>query len=167
MKVREVWYPAADVLTAEEWNRFKKIEKWCVVLCQVSTVVAVIATIPITADRDDLGYSGVLILWSPAALVFLLGFFVLYRVELSYLVSIDYPARKATWTAKQEKARQRREAPRYSRDDDDDDSPNYWATGTYDPDRYYSAAREYGWDHMDYIRDNYGDLDTYEANRPD
>lgn len=39
--------------------------------------------------------------------------------------------------------------------------------GSYDPDRYYSAVREYGHDYMNYIRDNYGDLDTYESNRPD
>lgn len=50
--------------------------------------------------------------------------------------------------------------------DCDDDGPSYWATGNYDPDRYYAAAREYGWDHMHYIRDHYGDLDTYEANHP-
>jgi len=46
------------------------------------------------------------------------------------------------------------------------DGPNYWATGTYDPDRYWAAVHEYGHSHMDYIHDAYGDLDTYEANRP-
>lgn len=51
-------------------------------------------------------------------------------------------------------------------DHDDHDGPNYWATGTYDPDRYWAAVHEYGHSHMDYIHDAYGDLDTYEANRP-
>jgi hypothetical protein len=49
----------------------------------------------------------------------------------------------------------------------DDSGRTFWATGTYDPDRYYSAVREYGHGYMNYIRDTYGDLDTYESNRPD
>jgi hypothetical protein len=49
----------------------------------------------------------------------------------------------------------------------DDDPPNpYWATGGYDPARFYRGAKEYGWDRLDYIRDAYGDFDSYEANRP-
>lgn len=46
--------------------------------------------------------------------------------------------------------------------------PNpYWATGSSDPDRFWSAYREYGSDGFDRIHDMYGDRDTYEADRPD
>ena len=50
---------------------------------------------------------------------------------------------------------------------DSDPGRRYWATGNYDPDRFSAAIREHGWDHLNYIRDAYGDLDTYEENKPD
>jgi hypothetical protein len=48
-----------------------------------------------------------------------------------------------------------------------DDGPVYWATGNYDPQRYYSETRGWSPEFRDYVRDAYGDLDTYEANHPD
>lgn len=51
--------------------------------------------------------------------------------------------------------------------DDSDDGPHYWATGNYDPERYYRETRGWSEEYRDYVRDAYGDLDTYEANKPD
>lgn len=48
----------------------------------------------------------------------------------------------------------------------DDSSEDFWVTGTYDPDSYYSKTRGYSQVEREYIRDAYGDWDTYEANRP-
>lgn len=48
----------------------------------------------------------------------------------------------------------------------EDDSP-YWATGTYDPERYYRETKGWSVHDREYIRGAYGDLDTYESNRPD
>lgn len=45
--------------------------------------------------------------------------------------------------------------------------PHYWATGNYDPERYYAATHGWSKEQRDYVRDAYGDLDTYESNRPD
>lgn len=51
--------------------------------------------------------------------------------------------------------------------DDDDPANPYWATGTYQPRRYHAAFDGTSSEHRDYIRDAYGDLDTWESNRPD
>lgn len=48
-----------------------------------------------------------------------------------------------------------------------EDSPNYWATGNYDPERYYRETGGMSREYRDYVENAYGDLDTYEANRPD
>lgn len=50
---------------------------------------------------------------------------------------------------------------------DDDPVNPYWATGTYQPRRYHAAFDGTSSEHRDYIRDAYGDLDTWESNRPD
>lgn len=47
------------------------------------------------------------------------------------------------------------------------DHGRFWATGTYDPERYYSETRGWSPEFRNYVRDAYGDLDTYEANKPD
>lgn len=47
------------------------------------------------------------------------------------------------------------------------DGPVYWATGTYDPERYYRETRGWSPEFKNYVRDAYGDLDTYESNHPD
>lgn len=49
----------------------------------------------------------------------------------------------------------------------DTDGPHYWATGTYDPERYYRETRGWSPAYRDYVKDAYGDLDTYNANKPD
>lgn len=51
--------------------------------------------------------------------------------------------------------------------DNRDAGPDYWATGTYDPDRYYRETRGWSKEYRDYVKDAYGDLDTYESNKPD
>jgi hypothetical protein len=47
------------------------------------------------------------------------------------------------------------------------DERAYWATGNYDPERYYRETRGWSPEYRDYVRDAYGDLDTYESNHPD
>jgi hypothetical protein len=49
----------------------------------------------------------------------------------------------------------------------DEDGPHYWATGTYDPERYYRETSGWSNEYREYVRDAYGDLDTYNANHPD
>lgn len=49
----------------------------------------------------------------------------------------------------------------------EDNSPSYWATKNYDPERYWNATRDWSPEYRDYVKDAYGDLDTYEANQPD
>ncbi len=39
----------------------------------------------------------------------------------------------------------------------------YWATGTYDPDRYYEFHNSHSSESRGYVQDNYGSLDTYES----
>ncbi|QAY69750.1 hypothetical protein [Xylanimonas protaetiae] len=53
------------------------------------------------------------------------------------------------------------------RDDASDEGPVYWATGNYDPERYHRGTRGMSRQYRDYVKDAYGDLDTYESNRPD
>jgi hypothetical protein len=55
--------------------------------------------------------------------------------------------------------------PRLSRESRNDRT--YWATGNYDPERYYRETSGWSREYRDYVRDAYGDLDTYESNRPD
>lgn len=47
------------------------------------------------------------------------------------------------------------------------DAPNYWATGTYDPDRYGVFVRDSTPEWRRYVHDAYGSLDAYESNKPD
>lgn len=49
---------------------------------------------------------------------------------------------------------------------DSDNGPHYWGTGNYDPERYFRETHGWSKDQRDYVRDAYGDLDTYESNRP-
>lgn len=57
--------------------------------------------------------------------------------------------------------------PEASSSSDDRESNPYWATGTYDPERYGNFVRNTSPEMRDYIKDAYGDLDTYESNAPD
>lgn len=57
--------------------------------------------------------------------------------------------------------------PDSGRDADRDDSPNYWATGTYDPERYGQFVRDNSPAFRQYVKDAYGSLDAYESNKPD
>jgi hypothetical protein len=112
------------------------------------------------------------VMFAPFLLLFLFA-----PLVLLYSVTVA-PVAEALQARADRKRRERKEAQRQailqrqttrvtqSVGSSDDDGPTYWATGTYDPDRYYSAAREYGRSGMDYIRDAYGDLDTYESNGP-
>lgn len=52
-------------------------------------------------------------------------------------------------------------------DDNEGSERSYWATRTYDPARYYAETRGWSPEFRDYVRDAYGDLDTYESNHPD
>lgn len=49
----------------------------------------------------------------------------------------------------------------------DDDGPHYWATGNYDPEGYYRETSGWSKEYREHVRDAYGDLDTYNANKPD
>jgi len=51
--------------------------------------------------------------------------------------------------------------------DDHDGGPVYWATGNYDPQRYYAATRGWSKEFREYVKDAYGSLDRYESNHPD
>jgi hypothetical protein len=73
--------------------------------------------------------------------------------------------RKASKAAQRQPMKSSKPAP--ATGGDPDNGPDYWATGTYDPQRYYSETRGWSVEYRDYIRDAYGDLDTYEANHPD
>ncbi|GAA4815535.1 hypothetical protein ACFQ0K_07255 [Nocardioides caeni] len=59
------------------------------------------------------------------------------------------------------------ENPRRASSSRDDSGPHYWATGGYDPERYGNFVRNHSPEEREYIRDAYGDLDTWESNRPD
>lgn len=66
------------------------------------------------------------------------------------------------------KAKQEQKSNRTSTSGDvGDDGPVYWATGNYDPERYYRETQGWSRDFTNYVRDAYGDLDTYESNHPD
>jgi hypothetical protein len=65
----------------------------------------------------------------------------------------------------EERAERRKQA-RTSSAEDIDDGPNYWVTGSYEPETYYRKTSGYSRAQREYIRDAYGDWDTYEANRP-
>lgn len=48
-----------------------------------------------------------------------------------------------------------------------DSERTYWATGNYDPERYYRETGSWSREFRNYVKDSYGDLDTYNSNHPD
>lgn len=78
------------------------------------------------------------------------------RVIPEYLARIKYVQRV-------EQARRRAAAPHR----EDGDGPAYWATGNYDPVRYYAETRGITPEYQNYVREAYGDLDMCESNKPD
>lgn len=74
-----------------------------------------------------------------------------------YLAEINYDERLTKWLAKRG----------IRRDDSDNDCPNYWATGDYDPGRFYRIVHSHTQYELDAMRDYGMTADEWDANRPD
>lgn len=82
---------------------------------------------------------------------------VLAQQASDYLAEINYDERLAKWLARR----------RIRNDDADTAGPNYWATGNYDPERFYRIVQSHAQYELDAMRDYGMTADEWDANRPD
>lgn len=85
---------------------------------------------------------------------------VLARQASDYLAEINYDERLSKWLVK-------RGVPGDNSDDSDTGGPDYWATGVYDPDRFYRIVQSHAQYELDAMRDYGMTADEWDANRPD
>lgn len=171
LRVKEAWALAGDARAADGRARSGRPEPgpWVRCLLLAGAGLAAVLLVPASDPRYPEVYGFVRAAgWIALALGVVAAVAVLVndaRARRAIAMAVPTYLAKIRYDELVE-AHRRRAAPGSARDTPGE-RRDYWATGNYDPERYYRETRHMSSGYREYVRDAYGDLDTYESNMPD